>query len=111
MNNLLILGQAGGSGMNISVILMYASIFAVIYFFMIRPQTKRAKEQQNFLNNLQKGEQVVTSGGVHGKIVNLHGDLISLEVAHNIRIKVTRSAISHEMSKALSEATVVNNPT
>jgi len=109
MNNLLILGQAGG-GMNISLILMYASIFAVIYFFMIRPQTKRAKEQQNFLNNLQKGEQVVTSGGVHGKIVNLHGDIISLEVAHNIRIKVTRSAISHEMSKALSEATVVKNP-
>jgi len=110
MNNLLILGQAGG-GMNISLILMYASIFAVIYFFMIRPQTKRAKEQQLFLNNLQKGEQVVTSGGVHGKIVNLYGDTISLEVAHNIHIKVTRSAISHEMSKALSEATVVKNPT
>ncbi len=68
-------------------------IFVVFYFLLIRPQQKKAKEQQNFLCNLQKGNEVVTTGGLHGKITGITDTVVTLEIADNMRVKVSRTHI------------------
>ncbi|MFP3982520.1 MAG: preprotein translocase subunit YajC [Desulfurivibrionaceae bacterium] len=68
-------------------------IFAVFYFLLIRPQQKKAKQQQEFLNSLQKGDEVVTGGGLYGKITGLTDTCVTLEVADNVRVKVARQYI------------------
>ncbi|MDH3394040.1 MAG: preprotein translocase subunit YajC [Desulfobulbaceae bacterium] len=68
-------------------------IFVVFYFLLIRPQQKKAKEQQVFLGALEKGQLVVTSGGIQGKITGLTDKVVTLEVADNVRIKVSRPYI------------------
>ena len=80
----------GGIGAFLPLIL----IFAVFYFLLIRPQQKKAKEHQIFLGNLKKDDQVVTSGGVHGKITGLTDKVVTLEIADNVRIKVSRQYIA-----------------
>lgn len=68
-------------------------IFVVFYFLLIRPQQKKAKAQQEFLSNLKKGDEVITGGGLHGKITGLTDTVVTLEVADNIRVKVSRQYI------------------
>lgn len=82
-------GAAGGIASFVPLIL----IFVVFYFLLIRPQQKKAKEHQAYLNNLKKGEKVITSGGIHGRITGLTDTTVTLEIAENVRIKVTRSSI------------------
>lgn len=67
--------------------------FAIMYFFMIRPQRKRQKEIENFRNSLQIGQEVVTSGGLYGKIKQVDNNIVSVEVAHNVVIRVDKSAV------------------
>jgi len=78
-------------------------IFIVFYFLLIRPQQKKAKEQQQFLSALEKGQQVVTSGGIHGKITGLTDTVVTLEVADNVRIKVSRAYVMGPQSTAGTE--------
>ena len=85
-------GPAGGD--ILSALPMFAMIFAVFYFLLIRPQQKKAKEQQDFLTNLKKGDKVMTSGGVHGQITGLTDSAVTLEIADNVRIKVHRGYIT-----------------
>lgn len=73
---------------------LMGAIFAVFYFLLIRPQQKKVKAQQNFLASLQKGADVVTSGGIYGKITGITDTVVTLEIADNLRIKVARQAIS-----------------
>ena len=68
-------------------------IFVVFYFLLIRPQQKKAKEQQLFINNLKKGAKVMTSGGIYGRITGLTDTIVTLEIADNVKIKVTRGSI------------------
>ena len=68
-------------------------IFVVFYFLLIRPQQKKAQEQQDFLRNLQKGDKVMTGGGMHGTITGLTDTAVTLEIADNVRIKVQRGYI------------------
>lgn len=68
-------------------------IFAVFYFLLIRPQQKKAKQQQEFLSSLQKGDEVVTGGGLFGKITGLTDACVTLEIADNVRVKVARQYI------------------
>lgn len=68
-------------------------IFGVFYFLLIRPQQKKAKEQQEFIRNLKKGDTVVTSGGLHGVITGLTDTVVTLEVADKVRLKVSRQHI------------------
>jgi preprotein translocase subunit YajC len=79
----------GGLGAFLPLIL----IFAVFYFLLIRPQQKKAKDHQIYLSNLKKGDQVVTSGGIHGEITGLTEKIVTLEIADNLRIKVSRQYI------------------
>lgn len=68
-------------------------IFVVFYFLLIRPQQKKARDLQTFLGNLKKGDEVVTSGGLQGKITGLTDTVVTLEIADNVRVKVARQYI------------------
>ena len=68
-------------------------IFVIFYFLLIRPQQKKAKEQQAYLSNLKKGDNIVTSGGLHGLITGITDTVVTLEIAENIRVKVSRQHI------------------
>lgn len=83
-------------------ILMMVGIFVVFYFFMIRPQQKKQKDQKTYLSSLKKGDYVVTIGGMHGKIISLDDETVTLEVGRAINLKFDRSAISMESSKRAS---------
>lgn len=72
---------------------MIIAIIAIVYFMMIRPQRKRQKEIDNFRKGLQPGQEVVTSGGIYGKIKEINDNIVVLEVAHNVNIRVDKSTI------------------
>lgn len=77
-----------------SILPMLLVMFVVIYFFMIRPEQKKQKEKQSMLNNLKKGDKVLTIGGIHGTVGSVKDDGVMLKVGENTVIKVSRSAIS-----------------
>lgn len=74
-------------------------IFVVFYFLLIRPQQKQAKQHQEFLNNLKKGNKVFTKGGIHGVITALNDNVLTLEIAQDVNIKVSRDAIGGSLAK------------
>lgn len=74
-------------------ILMMVAIFVVFYFFLIRPQSKRQKEVRKFQDSLAVGQHVVTSGGIYGKIKEVKENVIILEIAENVRIKVSKGTV------------------
>ena len=83
------------------IIVFYGALLAVIWFFFIRPQSKKAKEQAAFVVQIEKGAKVVTSGGIHGKIVKVDDNgSVLLEVDNNVKIRIEKSGISMEMTKA-----------
>ncbi len=88
-------GGAGGIASFIPLIL----IFAVFYFMLIRPQQKQAKLQQQFLADLKTGNKVVTKGGLHGTITGLTESVVTLEIADNVRVKISRSSIGSPLTK------------
>jgi preprotein translocase subunit YajC len=69
-------------------------LIAIFYFLLIRPQQKKAKEHQVLLDALKKGDQVITASGVHGKIISVNDDVVSLEIAPNVVIKIVKSHIA-----------------
>ncbi len=79
--------------------IIFGGIIFVFYFFMIRPQQRKQKEQKKFIEEVKKGDQVVTIGGVHGRIAEIEGDTVILEVEKGGRIKFSKSAISMESTK------------
>ena len=90
---------------NWSFLIMMGLMFVIIYFFMIRPQAKKAKQQKNFINELQKGDKIVTIAGIHGTINKVNDDAtLSLEVSPGSYIKIEKSAVSMEWSAALKTA-------
>ncbi len=83
-------GGAGGFASFLPLIL----IFVVFYFLLIRPQQKQAKQHREFLSDLKSGNKVVTRGGLHGTVTGLTDTVVTLEIAKDIRIKISRDAIS-----------------
>ncbi len=75
-------------------------IFAIFYFLIIRPQQRRERDRRNMLSSLQEGSDIVTIGGIYGKILNLKEDVVTLDVGNKIKIKVTRSAIGSVLKEA-----------
>jgi preprotein translocase subunit YajC len=69
-------------------------VFVIFYFLLIRPQQKKAKEHRELLEKLKKNDEVMTSGGIYGKVIALSDTVITLEVAPNVRIRVNRPQIS-----------------
>ncbi len=91
-------GGSGGGGF-ISTIIMFGAIFLIFYFMIIRPQQRRAKEREKLLSNLQKGDKVVTSGGLHGTIAGIDEKTVLLQVSDNVKMKFERTAIANVISK------------
>ncbi len=91
-------GGEGGGGL-VSTLIMFGAIFLIFYFMIIRPQQKRAKEKEKMLSNLEKGDKVVTNGGIHGVIAGLEDKTALLMVSENTKIKVERSAITTVLAK------------
>lgn len=100
MNHLGILLQASGGSGTISIIYLVL-IVVVFYFFMIRPQMKKAKMEKSFRETLEKGSKVVTIGGIHGRIVEVMDTAFMIEIDTNVKVKVEKSAIAAEATKAL----------
>lgn len=85
-----------------SQMLMFGLIIIVFYFFMIRPQMKKAKEQKKYIDELKRGDKVVTTAGIHGKIVDITDTIFVVEVDSNTKIRFDKNSISLEASKALN---------
>ena len=100
-DTLLMMGQGGKQDPMISMLFMVGMI-GVMYFFMIRPQMKKAKEQKEFSNSTNVGDTIITIAGIHGKIIKSNDDgTITVEIDRNTIVKMERSAISMEMTAAL----------
>jgi len=74
-------------------------LVVLFYFFLIRPQSKRQKEQRQMIAELQKGEEVITSGGILGKITNINDNFITLEIAKDVTLKIQKNAVQTVMPK------------
>ena len=72
---------------------MFVLIIAIMYFLMIRPQRKRQKEIEDFRRSLKPGMEIVTSGGIYGKIKEIDGNIVLMEVAHNVNVRVDISVV------------------
>jgi|SRR5690606_2299072 len=92
-------GEGGGGGNLISTIIMFGAIFVIFYFMIIRPQQKRAKEREKLLSNIQKGDKIVTTGGLHGTIAGLDEKTVLLDVGDKVKLTFERSAIGTVLSK------------
>ncbi len=103
MTNFLLAAQGGSGGGGMEFMVFIGLFFVILYFFMIRPQTKKAKEQKNFLSDLKKGSRMVTIGGIHGKIIQVDDDTFLIEVDSNTKLRIEKSTISLEHTKALHE--------
>lgn len=95
-------GQQGGAG-GLMQFLPLVLIVVVFYFFMIRPQMKKQKEAKKFMENIKKGDKVVTIGGIHGKIHEVQDNAFLVEIAEGVKVKVLKSAISMDGSAALNQ--------
>ena len=89
-------GGAGGEGSSgftgfIPLILM----FVIFFFLLIRPQQKKTKEHRQMISNLKKGDRIVTSGGIHGRITGMDESTITVEIADKVRVKVARGNVSN----------------
>lgn len=92
MNMLTVMLQAQGGG-DLSFIIMMVAIFAIMYFFMIRPQNKKQKEIANFRKNLEVGQSIITAGGIYGKIKEIEDNSVVVEIASGVKIKVDKNSI------------------
>lgn len=90
-------GGAGGGMMNILFIVL---IFVVFYFFMIRPQMKKQKETAKFRDSLLVGDNVMTAGGIYGKIKEINGNVISLEISKDVVVKIDKSSVYQSAADA-----------
>ena len=99
-----ILLQAGGVG--VQQLIMFGLIAVVFYFFMIRPQMKKQKDQKKYVDELKKGDKVVTTAGIHGKVYEVADTTFLIETEGGGRIRFNKSAISLDESKALNAPVV-----
>lgn len=90
---------AGGSGPGYEQFIIIIGMFALLYFLMIRPQMKRAKEHRQMTEALQKGDEVVTAGGMLGKITQIGEAYISIQIAPNTEVQVQRTAVQTLLPK------------
>jgi len=105
---LLMLLQAGeGQSSPFGMLVPMALIFMIFYFLLIRPQQKRQKQQEELLKSIEKGDQVVTAGGLHGKVTGVTDDTLTIEIAalkgERVRVKVARAKIESKQSPKKGE--------
>lgn len=94
-------GPAGSGMMSIVMILAFIAIF---YFMLIRPQSKRAKEHRQMLSQLAKGDEVITNGGVAGRVDDIGEAFVTVEIAANVKVKLQKHAIAQVLPKGTLKA-------
>ncbi|MBF0101913.1 MAG: preprotein translocase subunit YajC [Desulfobacterales bacterium] len=92
--------SGGGFTAFVPLILM----FVIFYFLLIRPQQKKAKEQQQMINSIKKGDRILTTGGIHGRVTGLDENTLTVEIADKVRIKLVRSAVSTLLTSPPSQS-------
>jgi preprotein translocase subunit YajC len=98
-------GTGGGSGGGMSAFIPLILMFAIFYFLLIRPQQKKAKQQKAMLASIRKGDRIVTSGGLHGLITGVADDVVTMEIAPKIRVKVSRGSVAGILKRDESVST------
>jgi preprotein translocase subunit YajC len=91
--SILLLAQVGGPGNAYGTLFFIGGIFLIMYFLMIRPQQKQMKEQRALLSALKKGDDVVTQGGLFGKVHAVTDKVVTLEIANGVRVRVLKSSV------------------
>jgi preprotein translocase subunit YajC len=103
-------GTGGGSsGGGLSTFIPLILMFAIFYFLLIRPQQKKAKQHKAMLAAVRKGDRVITSGGLHGEITGITDDVVTMEIAPKVRVKVSRGSIAGVLKRG--ETGVESSPT
>ena len=94
LNGLAQAAPAGGGGFLGNPIFMILAMFAIMYFLVLRPQSKKAKEHQKMLSELKKGDEVATQGGIIGKITGMKDNEVTLQLQEGVRVRVLRSSVT-----------------
>lgn len=90
----------GGQQANpIASLLPFVLMFLVLYLLILRPQMKKQRNQQRMIDELEKNDEIVTSGGIHGTILNIKDDILVVKIADNVKIEVSRAAVSRVKNK------------
>jgi preprotein translocase subunit YajC len=87
-------GQAAGGQSALMNLVPLVFMFAIFYFLLIRPQQKKAKEHRALLDSLKKGDQVITAGGMHGKVTAIDENIVTLEIATGVNVKINKGFIA-----------------
>jgi preprotein translocase subunit YajC len=102
------MGQAGGAGgqggLLATPLFPIMLMLGVMWFFLIRPQQKKQKEHREMINNLKKGDRIITSGGIYGRITGMTDSTLTLEIADKVRVKVSRAHIGGLAQSAAPQA-------
>ena len=101
MLNILLQAQPGGGG-GMMQLLFLVLIIVVFYFFMIRPQMRKAKLERTFREGVQKGDKIVTIGGIHGKLLEDAGTTFLVEIDSNVKVRIEKNAVAVDATKALN---------
>jgi preprotein translocase subunit YajC len=101
VSSILLQASQPSSGMGLMQIVPLLLIVVVFYFFFIRPQMKRSKDQKKFRESLQKGQKVITIGGIHGRIVEIQDTTVTIEVEGQVRLRVEKSAIAIDNTQTI----------
>ncbi|MFD2288403.1 preprotein translocase subunit YajC [Pedobacter petrophilus] len=94
--------QAAGGGNMLTTIVPMVLIMVVFYFFMIRPQVKKAKEHKKLVAELKKGDKIITTAGIHGRIADMNETTFLIEVEGGVKIRFDKSAVSLDATKAVT---------
>lgn len=103
LNTILLEAAAGNAGSGYAQILMIVALIAIFYFLMIRPQNKKQKEIRKFREALQTGDKVITAGGIYGKIKDIKDNVVLLEVAEGVRIRIDKGSVYPSAADAASQ--------
>lgn len=95
--------QQGAKSNPWTQILPFVLILVIIYFFMIRPQSRKAKEQKLYKEQIKKGDRIITIGGIHGRILEIREKDIIIDAGNNVKLTIQKEAISMEASRALNQ--------
>ena len=93
--------QAAEATNPLMTLLFFLAIIVIFYFFMIRPQMKRQKELRKYRESLKKGDKVITTGGIYGRVIEVKDAYVTVEIAKEVEIKIDKSAIIMDMTDAV----------
>ncbi len=95
----------GGGGLLGSPMLFVGAMLLLMYALMIRPQQKKEKEHKTMLNAIERGDNIVSSGGIHGKVTGVTDDVLTVQIANNVSIKLSKSAVGSRVAKNAGDKT------